>query len=162
MWNARGMTALGDLAQVFGSWDGTNGFRLMPTDGLALAPATAAVAGAAGGHVVTVEYTWSHPDDGPQQGFLAVGHDDDHQAATALWSDSWHQPSARAIAATHAAEELSFEYQYEGGWRWQIVVIPGSDQLSLRMFNVVPDAEHGGHGSGVRYEAMVMDLPRRR
>ena len=56
------------LADFAGAWTGTNEFRLMPTDPFAEAPATASVTLGAGGNLVTVAYTWAHPDDGPRQG----------------------------------------------------------------------------------------------
>ncbi len=87
--------ALGPLA---GTWEGTNGFRLMPADELHRAPATATVTPAAGGHDVVVTYTWVHPQDGPQDGIMLVGSPDEQGKVTAAWGDSWHQqPSIRTL-----------------------------------------------------------------
>ena len=66
-----------ELAHLAGSWAGTNGFRLMPTDALFDAPATASVTTVAGGHAVVVTYTWVHPQDGPQGGTMLVGSPDE-------------------------------------------------------------------------------------
>jgi hypothetical protein len=65
--------AMPTLERFAGAWTGTNGFRLMPTDELYVAPASAAAATAAGGHDLVLTYTWVHPVDGAQDGVLLVG-----------------------------------------------------------------------------------------
>jgi hypothetical protein len=50
--------------------EGTNAFRLMPTDALVDRPATGVVVPAAGGFGLCVQYDWVHPDGGPQDGIL--------------------------------------------------------------------------------------------
>src|SRR3954447_24879218 len=78
-----------DFGRLAGTWTGSNGFRLMPTDDLYDAPATAALSTAAGGHDLVVSYTWAHPVDGPQDGVLVVGSPEDEQkVVTAAWGDS--------------------------------------------------------------------------
>ncbi|MDF2146687.1 hypothetical protein [Knoellia sp. p5-6-4] len=157
------MTVIDALARTAGTWQGTNGFRLMPTDGLFTAPATASVAVAAGGHLVMVGYTWRHPDDGEQQGLLVVGHGDDAAEparATLLWADSWHQQAARAVDGSADGETLAFEYDYGGGWRWRVQVSPADHELAVRMLNVVPESADTGTPPVGAYEAMVMDLRR--
>jgi hypothetical protein len=154
------MTVLDALARAADTWQGTNGFRLMPTDDLFTAPATAAVTVAAGGHLVTVGYTWRHPDDGEQQGLLVVGHGDDEAgpaSAVGFWADSWHQQAARALDGSADGERLAFEYDYGGGWLWRIEVSATGRGLAIRMLNVVPESAAPSVGA---YEAMVMDLQR--
>jgi hypothetical protein len=157
------MTVLDALARAAGTWQGTNGFRLMPADDLYTAPATATVAPDAGGHLVTVGYTWRHPDDGEQQGLLAVGHAEDGAGgpdAVAFWADSWHQQGARALEGSADRERLTFEYDYGGGWRWRVEVAATGPSLTLRMLNVVPESDEAGAPPAGAYEAMVMDLRR--
>jgi hypothetical protein len=154
------MTVIDALARAAGTWQGTNGFRLMPADELFTAPATATVASGADGHLVTVAYTWHHPGDGEQQGLLVVGHGDDEarpEKAAAFWADSWHQQAARAFEGSADGETLAFEYDYGGGWRWQVEVSTAGQGLALRMLNVVPASTDPSVGA---YEAMVMDLSR--
>jgi hypothetical protein len=50
--------------------EGTNAFRLMPTDALVDRPATGVVVPAAGGFGLCVQYDWVHHDGGPQDGIL--------------------------------------------------------------------------------------------
>src|SRR6266536_4206765 len=94
------MTLPTALIEAVGAWAGSNGFRLMPSDPLHEAPATAEVSTAAGASLVAIAYAWSHPDDGAQDGLLVVGADDSG-AATAFWGDSWHQsPTPRSCVGT--------------------------------------------------------------
>jgi len=154
------MTVIDALAHAAGTWQGTNGFRLMPADDLFTAPATATVAVAAGGHLVTLGYTWRHTDDGEQQGLLVVGHGDDEAGSAStvgLWADSWHQQAARALEGPADGERLAFEYDYGGGWLWRIEVSTTGQGLTLRMLNVVPESAAPSVGA---YEAMVMELRR--
>ena len=67
------MTLSDAFAAARGAWSGTNGFRLMPADPLATAPATATLTLAAGGSLLTLAYTWSHPEDGAADGLLVTG-----------------------------------------------------------------------------------------
>jgi len=59
--------------QARGSWEGSNSFRLMPGDPFSEAPAAGTLALAAGGCLATFGYTWTHPEDGDQDGLLAFG-----------------------------------------------------------------------------------------
>lgn len=135
-----------------GTWAGTNGFRLMPSDSHHHAPATAEVSSHAGGNLVAVAYTWSHATDGPQDGFLVLGAGDDEGSIVAFWGDSWHQhPQPRAFDGTADGGVVTVSYEYAPGWSWTIVVdATSSESLRIRMDNTVPD--------GDPYAAMVMDL----
>jgi hypothetical protein len=149
-----------ELARLAGSWAGTNGFRLMPDDDLAVAPATATVTAVAGGHAVVVTYTWVHPQDGPQEGTLLVGSPDDEGQATAAWGDSWHQqPSIRTFSGTLTGGRLEVTADYGGGWRWTIA-IDGEDPLTMTMFNVVPDEYATAENPAGPYPAMITELRR--
>ena len=52
---------------------GEGGFRLMPGDEMAAGEASATVEAPAGGYALTLTYTWTHPDDGLQDGVLLAG-----------------------------------------------------------------------------------------
>ncbi|QLQ39164.1 DUF1579 family protein [Micromonospora robiginosa] len=146
------------LADVAGSWVGTNGFRLMPTDPLVESPATLTVATAAGGHLTTVAYSWAHPDDGPQDGLVLIAAGESPGSLVAWWGDSWHQqPSTMALTGTaDGTAPVTLTGEYGGGWAWRIVfetVEPG--RLRMRMDNVVPDGQTEPAGP---YPVMVTDL----
>jgi hypothetical protein len=158
------MTIPTDLAERAGAWAGTNGFRLMPSDPLAEAAATATVSTAAGGNLGVVAYTWTHPHDGPQDGLLVVGPADEAEAdaVTAFWGDSWHQsPAPRVCTGTVDGGVVTVGYEYATQWRWEIVVdLTDPDTLRLRMDNVIPeDFADEGTPAGP-YPAMVMELRR--
>lgn len=155
------MTILAALTDRAGPWAGTNGFRLLPSDPLHDAPATAEVARKAGGNLVTVTYTWSHPDDGAQDGLLVMGAGGDPGAIIALWGDSWHQsPEPRVCPGIAEGGVLTVGYEYAPGWHWEITVDPtDAAALRVRMDNVVPDDAGEGTAAGA-YPAMVMDLRR--
>ena len=78
------------------TWTGSNAFRLMPTDAAHDAVATAEVTEGAGGNLVSLAYTWLHPDDGAQDGLLVLGPAPE-DSAVALWGDSWHQTPAAQV-----------------------------------------------------------------
>jgi len=151
------------LVEAVGPWAGSNGFRLMPEDPLAEAPATAEVSAAAGSDLVAIAYTWSHPADGAQDGLLVVGAGDDPGAAAAFWGDSWHQsPAPRAFAGTlHGGGVVTVSYEYAPGWRWHITVDPTDPAtLRLRMDNEVPPDAAASETAAGPYPVMVTDLRR--
>jgi hypothetical protein len=151
------------FGQLAGSWRGSNGFRLMPTDELSEAPATAQLSIAAGGHDVVLTYTWAHPDDGPQDGVLLVGSpDDETEVVTAAWGDSWHQkPHLLVLTGTLTERHLEVSAEYGGGWRWMISLESDrEDRLALAMYNVVPVEYATDEASAGPYPVMVADLRR--
>ncbi|MCZ7439905.1 hypothetical protein O7598_26125 [Micromonospora sp. WMMC241] len=149
------------LADVTGSWAGTNGFRMMPADPLVESPATLAVATAAGGHLTTVAYSWAHPDDGPQDGLVVIAAGESPGSLAAWWGDSWHQqPTAMTLTGTAGgAATVELTGEYGGGWAWRIVfeaVEPG--RLLMRMDNVVPADQAEPDAPAGPYPVMVTDL----
>jgi len=150
------------LAERTGTWAGTNGFRLVPADPLADRPATATLTLAAGGHLISLAYTWEHPDDGPQDGLLVVGSGREDPAVVALWGDSWHQqPAPMSMTGTVEGGSIELEGEYGGGWRWRIMVEAARpDALRMQMDNVVPADDASAELRSGPYPAMVMNLHR--
>jgi hypothetical protein len=148
-----------DLA---GTWSGTNGFRLMPSDPLREFPATAAVTTAAGGHLTLVTYTWQHPDDGPQDGVLLIGPTGEGDAVTATWGDSWHQqPTTMVLSGSRDADgSVSVECGYGGGWSWRIRLEIAAAGLRLLMENVVPADQSGPDKPAGPYPVMLLQARR--
>ena len=161
--HATGMATGTILGRLAGAWRGTNGFRMMPTDDMLEAPATAVVTIAAGGYDVVVTYTWSHPEDGPQEGVLLIGSpDEENQAINAAWGDSWHQkPSLLVLSGSLADGRVELTADYGGGWQWTIS-LDGSrdDRLVLTMDNVVPADQATADVLAGPYPVMVTELGR--
>ena len=125
----------------------------MPDDELAMRPATATLALAAGVNLVSFAYRWEHPDDGPQDGLLVLGAGNEPTSLVATWGDSWHQqPAPLSMTGRVDAETLYVAAEYAPGWDWRVSIAATSTELRMRMENVVPD--------GGPYEVMVMDLVR--
>lgn len=147
------------LAEHTGTWTGTNQFRQMPTDEPHRAPATAALALAGRGTIAVLSYTWTHPADGPQDGQLMLGPDDEPGAVLALWGDSWHQsPAVKVLHGQLVEDGASVEYAYAEGWLWRIALTAADPAtLRLQMDNVVPENPVGPAGA---YWAMLAELRR--
>jgi hypothetical protein len=148
------------LADHVGAWTGTNQFRLMPDDAFESSPATAQVSVAARGNLTTIAYTWSHPQDGSQEGLLVVAPSDEPHSVVTMWGDSWHQsPVPRVLEGAMESGRIVVSYEYGEEWRWQIS-IDATDPaaLTIQMDNIVP-ASVAPDAAGP-YAAMVADLRR--
>ncbi|MGY0003398.1 hypothetical protein [Micromonospora sp. I033] len=151
------------LADFAGSWSGTNGFRLMPADPLAESPAAITVTPAAGGHLTSVAYSWTHPDDGPQDGLLVVGAGHQEGTLVAVWGDSWHQQPTPMSLTGGPAPDGTFELtgEYGGGWAWRIVFdTADAGHLRMRMDNVIPADQATAETPAGPYPAMVTEVAR--
>ena len=134
------MSVVDHLAPLFGSWQGTNLLRLMPTDDYQSSPATATV-GVTALRFVSVAYTWAD-GDAPQDGLILIGGTADE--ASAVWVDSWHTgPTWMSFTGGVEDDELRLNgtYPAEEGpdWGWQIHVRPRDAVLT--MHNIVPGSE---------------------
>ncbi|MPV35904.1 DUF1579 family protein [Georgenia subflava] len=149
------------LAHLVGSWQGTNAFRMMPTDDFHEAPATATVTTAAGGYGVVLAYTWAHPEDGRQEGILLVGSPEPgQQSVDVAWGDSWHQrPAVTLLSGTLSDGALEVTTDYGGGWRWTIA-IGGTSTLRITMDNVIPPEQATEDIQAGPYPVMVAELLR--
>src|SRR5690554_1268207 len=150
------------FAKHVGTWQGSNAFRLMPTDPAHTARAGATVLRAAGGNLATITYNWTHPVDGVQSGLLVVGPGEEAGTVAAFWGDSWHQhPSPRMLHGTADGGVIDVGYEYEAGWRWRIIVdLSDETALLLRMDNVIPESAGTNEFSGGAYPAMLATFAR--
>jgi hypothetical protein len=146
-----------------GTWTGTNRFRLMPSDPFAEFPASVSVSTAAGGHLVSVSYSWEHPDDGPQDGLVVIGTAADEASLVAMWGDSWHQKPAPMMLSGSRGTDVTLELEgdYGGGWRWRVSFDgTGPDDFRMQMDNVIP-AEHATTEIAAGpYPVMIMQTER--
>lgn len=149
------------LREHGGSWRGRTRFRLRPTDAPSEGTATATLTVGGGGNLTSLGYTWEHPTDGPQHGLLVVGPAEQPDQAVALWSDSWHQPTAQVLTGPVDGTVVTVACTYGGDWEWVIAVdATDADTLTVRMDNVVPASMAGeGRATGA-YWAMDSELHR--
>ncbi|MCB5272853.1 hypothetical protein BJG92_00362 [Arthrobacter sp. SO5] len=126
------------LAPFFGSWNGTNDLRIMPTDEYRRSPSAATVSVAAH-DFATISYTWEE-DGKPQDGVLLLG--GTAAAAKAVWADSWHTAQVWLNLAGEVGSDgvlrLTGSYAAPEGpdWGWEIHISPAEQKIT--MHNVVP------------------------
>ncbi len=151
------------LPNAEGAWQGTNGFRLMPTDQLSEFPAEVTVMTAAGGYLTSAAYSWKHPEDGEQDGLLVIGNADEDGSLVAMWGDSWHQkPAPMMLSGRKGTDKtLELEGDYGGGWRWRVILdATDAENLEMRMDNVVPADQVPPGMPAEPYSAMIMKARR--
>jgi hypothetical protein len=130
-----------------GTWTGTNGFRLMPTDPLAEFPARVTVTTAAG----------------PQDGLVLIGATDEDSSLVAMWGDSWHQkPAPMMLSGSRSTDAvLELEGEYGGGWRWRVIFdATEADSFRMQMDNVIPAEQATAEESPGPYPVMIMQTQR--
>lgn len=136
---------------------GTCAFRLMPTDELVDGPATASVRPL--GDQYVVDYTWTHPDDGPQAGHLLVGAPEESGQITAAWGDTWHQkPGIMTLTGTRDGDVIKLAASYMGDWGWEIDLTGLDATPSMIMRNVVPESALSMAPPGVEVAAGPYDV----
>jgi hypothetical protein len=132
------MSVVDHLTPMLGRWQGTNRFRLMPTDEYQPSIATATVAVTAA-RFVSIAYTWSDGDT-PHDGLLLLAGDADR--ASGVWVDSFHTGPAWMTFSGGLGDDdelqLRGSYPAESGpdWGWHIHVRP--QDAVLTMHNLVP------------------------
>ena len=95
------------------------------------------------GNGTSVTYTWIHPADGPQQGFLFM-FDGEHEGQTAgVWLDTWHQaPRPIRLAGTYEDSGICMAASYGPGWDWTIRIGAGPDaNLLFALDNSSPEID---------------------
>jgi hypothetical protein len=135
----------------------------MPSDPFAEFPARATVTTAAGGHLISVSYSWEHPDDGPQDGLVVIGTVDDGGSLVAMWGDSWHQKPAPMILSGSRATDATFDLEgdYGGGWRWRVSFdATDTDAFRMQMDNVIPNEHATAEIAAGPYPVMIMQTGR--
>lgn len=116
---------------------GTCAFRLMPSDELADAPSSAAVARLGTG--LSIAYSWHHAVDGEQRGALVIGGPDERGSVEASWFDSWHQqPGLMTLPGRRVDDRIELTGTYAEEWGWTITIGLSDSEVSMTMCNVIP------------------------
>lgn len=153
---------------------GVGTFRMMPTDDFASGAASAAAAAHADGYALDVSYTWTHPQDGPQDGVLLVGSPSEEAGGSggsgeqgqieATWLDSWHcKPTPMHFTGRREQGTVTLETTYAGSWGWHIVLeLDPAAGMRIVMRNVVPpqvaEGKDDPQAFSGPYDVMVLDL----
>lgn len=92
-------------------------------------------------------YTWKF-EAAPHEGVMLLGYDEDGNAATAAWGDSWHMSKKimHCAGQINAAGIFEVRGSYEAppgpDWGWGITLaVTRPDGLELEMFNYSPEGE---------------------
>jgi len=129
-----------------GNWAGTNKLWLDPEQPAQECESILVVGTKGKGRFVTFTYTWATADE-PQDGLLVFAFDDQKNAITAHWLDSFHTGEKvipfEGGATAGGAVLVRGSYKAPSGpdWGWTIRVEPGDDTLRIVMHNVSPNGE---------------------
>lgn len=146
------------LSRLRGRWTGMNKLWLTPDDPVLVSDAAAEVGTAVGGRFLTIAYTWA--EEGPQDGLIILGREEDGGTFQAIWVDSWHQGKfmlcqGRPDAAGRVAVQGKYPAPSGPDWGWEIAIEPdGRDSFRIVMDNITPGGE--------RARAVEMSLARKR
>jgi hypothetical protein len=138
------MDDLTALAQLVGSWRGTNKLWLPPAEEPAESQSRAEVTPVAGGKFVTISYTWTY-EGAPQDGLLLWGYQATDETATAAWADSFHTGDTLLVSRGSSGGGLDVlgSYTVEGmpAWGWRTVLEAAGESLRVMMYNISPEGE---------------------
>jgi hypothetical protein len=130
------------LADLLGTWTGTNRLRVMPTDPWVESAATATVARVADGAFLTIAYTWAE-SGAPQDGLLLLGDGPTLGHAVATWVDSWHQsPEWMVLRGEVDDGPVHLEGRYSPDALWRIHLVPAAEHWTMTMDNVMPGNDY--------------------
>ena len=118
-----------------GSWQGSNGLRMLPEEEFDRSGATAQVRMVGGGLATQIDYTWEHGGE-PQSGMLLVNAVDG--AASAVFLDTFHQaPGWLMMSGTASADGFEVAATYAPGFDWIIAVRWLGDRWEMSMSNAL-------------------------
>ena len=147
------MPGVEKLTALAGDWLATYKLRGDPSfecDTTSRATVTPVLAG----RFVRIDYTWDEEDflkeNGPQEGSLLVGFEDEPAAgvATVAWIDGWHNGGRIMVCPGTLLENGGVDVRGSypdkpvyAGWGWRTVLEPAGDAWTMTMYNVPPDGD---------------------
>ena len=140
------MSIVPSFAALAGRWTGVNLLRVSSGEPIRESAASANVATSAGGRFFTMAYTWSNGDT-PQDGLIVLGHEQNTDAVTAVWVDSWHMGDAlmKCEGREGAPGMVSVRGHYPAppgpDWGWRIFIDASRPDGTFRMlmYNISPE-----------------------
>jgi hypothetical protein len=83
------MTALAELNNLIGKWQGANQLWLFPGDLVRLSHSLAELRAISHNQFSELRYTWA-ADGQPQEGWIILGQPTNSTQVKAVWLDTWH------------------------------------------------------------------------
>lgn len=137
-------STLSRFSWLAGNWAGTNRLWLDPEEPARDSESIMVVGTKGKGRFVTFTYTWANGEE-PQDGLLVFAFDEERNAITAHWLDSFHTGD-KVMAFEGGAVEggavlVRGTYAAPPGpdWGWTIRVEPGDDSFRIVMHNIWPE-----------------------
>ncbi|MBA2379861.1 MAG: DUF1579 family protein [Blastocatellia bacterium] len=141
------MSVTEKFAALAGEWTGTNRLNMswLP-DPVKESSSTAVVQQRLNGQCLEIAYTWEF-DGEHHQGFLILNGDPKSDAATAVWSDSWHSANVLMYCSGRLENEgrvvLIGHYKVADhpDWGWRTEIETTAEGFTYRMFNISPEGD---------------------
>lgn len=141
------MTAIAELSQLIGKWQGTNQLWLFPGDPVRLSHSLAEIRAISHDQFTELRYTWAE-DGQPQEGQIILGQPSDSTQVKAVWLDTWHMAHQFMVCEGEIDENgaiwVKGSYAAPPGpdWGWKIALVPeGQDAFRFLMYNITPEGE---------------------
>jgi hypothetical protein len=135
------------LAACAGTWHGTSRLHMPELGQPDESASTLTVTPVLGGRFVRLDYTWAFQGQ-PQEGSMLVGHENEGNADTAYWVDTFHTPDKAMLFRGDAGEgdaitvKASWAAPPGPDWGWDIVLTPQPGAaLSMVMHIYTPEGE---------------------
>ena len=138
------MSALAELADLIGKWQGTNHLWLSPEEPVRKSESLAEIKAIAHEQFSEIQYSWA--DKGrPQEGRIIFGQESQRNVVKAVWFDTWHMVgqfmTCEGSIDANGAVNVQGSYAAPPGpdWGWQITIEPkGKDAFRFQMHNISP------------------------
>ena len=141
------MTAIGELKNMIGKWQGTNHLWLSPEDPVHKSESMAEMEIILQGQFNEFRYSWAF-EGKPAEGRLLLGLPPDQTKVQAVWFDSWHMRDQFMICEGFVSDEGavivqgSYAAPPDPDWGWQITLQPtDQDELIFLMHNISPEGQ---------------------
>jgi hypothetical protein len=133
--------------RLLGEWSGTKRLWMGPGSPELASASRLTIAPVAKGKFITLSYRWAY-EGAEQEGLVLVGNQNDDEAASAAWVDSWHM-SGKVMACNGTVDDNgaiivlgSYEAPPGPDWGWRITINePGPGMLRIVMHNITPEGE---------------------
>ena len=140
------MSALIELNDLIGKWQGTNQLWLFPGEPVRESESLAEIGTMQQEQFTEIRYSWA-ADGKSQDGRILLGQAADDGIVKAVWFDTWHMANQFMVCEGNVEDGIvSVKGSYAAppgpDWGWQIDIEPqGMNAFHLLMYNITPDGE---------------------